>query len=126
MRGNTVETYSRPAMGQDLPGHFYNPPRRERTVTTYSGPSETTPIRIANLHFSRKLGLSSFQMQIGTLKEGRSQVGHLQFTEERTIDDDEPQRMTLDDQAFFLMPPPGGTANSRWAQLMRSGKAGAG
>ena len=125
VRGNTVETYSRPAMGQDLPGHFYNPPRRERTVTTYSGPSETTPIRIANLHFSRKLGLSSFQMQIGTLKEGRSQVGHLQFTEERTIDDDEPQRMTLDDQAFFLMPPPGGTANSRWAQLMRSGKAGA-
>ncbi len=125
VRGKTVETYYRAAMGEDLPGHFYDPPRRERTVMTYSGPSQTTPIRIANLHFSRKLGLSSFQMQIGTAQEGRSQIGHIALTVERTIDDEKPERGTLDDQAFFLMPPPAGTSNSRWAQLMRSGKAGA-
>ena len=117
--GRITETYYRAAMGVDEPGAMYDPPRRERTVTRFVGPSESTPIHIVNLHFSRSMKLSSFQMQIGTADVGRSQISHLTVITDRKVDDDPPQRGMMEDMALFFSLPPHGTSGSRWAQLMR-------
>jgi hypothetical protein len=117
--GRIIETYFRRAEGVDAPGHMYEPPRRERHVTRYTGPSDNTPIHIVNLHFSRSMKLASFQMQIGQVDVGRSQISHLTLMRDSKINEDPPDRSQLDDMALFFSLPPHGTSGSRWAQLMR-------
>jgi len=110
--------YDRPANGPE-------PGRHERVVERFSGPDEPTPLHIANLHFSPRLQRASFQMQLGTAVVGRCQVNGLTIDREERRDDQPPVRGAMSDLSWFLSLPCGGTAPTRWAELMRAGPVAA-
>lgn len=116
LHSEVVETMFRAERGVDNQGHlsYYRPQRVRRNVSRITGGSmAAAPLRIANLHFSPSMKLSSFQMQMGPM-EARNQITGLTW-ELETWEDGELTDRQETGTAFFPRVPSGGAAPSRWA-----------
>lgn len=109
-----VETYLRAARQE---GDILRPQRERRYVHRITGrDTAAAPLRIANLHFSPGMKLSSFQMQMGPL-EARNVITGLTRASETWEDGELTDRLEMESE-FHPRVPSGGAGPSRWAQAV--------